>query len=208
MASKSGIVGAIYKQSSTTDTFTTEASTLQADNKSVIIDDDSYVGFVRDSSLFTVYKDAAPVTANYEIHFDRVVFNEVQTAGTWTISGTYCELEQIGGAYEWNIDIKANINDQTEFTDTWESKIKGVLGWSASAKRHYIDDDYIDIVDDGDPVVIRLFSDIDTLDSYVCYGQIDSIKAGDKIEGITDGEISLSGSGRVLWLTYDLVDIP
>lgn len=208
MASKSGILGAIYKQSSTTDTFTTEASTLQADNKSVIIDDDSYVGFVRDPSLFTVYKNAVEVTDNYEIHFDRIIFNEAQTAGTWTISGTYAELEQIGGAYEWGIDIKANIQDTTEFTDTWESKIKGLLNWSASAKRHYIDDDYIDIVDNGDPIIVRFFTDIDNLEGYVCYGQIDGIKAGTKIDGITDGEIALSGSGQVLWLTYDLVSVP
>lgn len=208
MAVNSGIVGAVYKQSSTTDTFTTEASTLQADNKSVIIDDDSYVGFVRDHTLFTVYKDASPVTADYEIHFDRVIFKETQTAGTWTISGTYCELEQVGGAYDWSLDTKHNVQDKTEFGDTWEQKIKGLLGWSSNAKRHYIDDDYIDIVDNGVPIILRLFTDIDNYEGYVMYGQIDGIKAGDKVDGITDGEISFSGDGTVLWLDYDLIDIP
>lgn len=207
MAAKSGIVGGIYKQSDSADTFTAEAATLQADNKTVIIDDDSYVGFIKDPSLFIVYIGGVEVTASYEIHFDRVIFNEAQGAGTYTITGTYCELEQIGGAYEWSLDIKANIQDKTEFGDTWEQKLKGLLGWSASAKKHYIDDDYIDIVETGMSIIVRLFTDIDTLESYVCYGHIDGIKAGSKVDGITDGEISFSGDGQIIWCTYDLVEI-
>ena len=208
MGVNSGIVGAIYKQSSTTDTFTTEAATLQADNKSVIIDDDSYVGFVRDKTLFTVYKDAAPVTADYEIHFDRVIFKEAQTAGTWTISGTYAELEQIGGAYEWGLDIKQSVQDKTEFGDSGEQNLKGLLGWTASAKRHYIDDDYIDIIDDGVPIIFRMFTDVDNYEGYIGYGQIDGFKAGTKVDGITDGEINVSGDGHIIWMDYDLVTIP
>lgn len=208
MSAKSGIVGAIYKQSSTTTTFTSEAATLQVDNKTVIIDDLLHAGFVRDASLFTVYKNGSAVTTPYEIHFDRVIFNEAVSSGTWTISGTYAELESIGGAYEWSVDVKHSVQDKTAFGDTWEQKLKGLLGWTASAKRHWIDDDYIAIASAGLPIIIRLFTDIDTYDSYVGYGQIDGIKQGTKVDGITDGEISFSGSGRLIWSTVAPVDIP
>jgi hypothetical protein len=209
MAAKSGIVGSIYKESSTTATFTAEESTLSADNKSVVIDDDTLTGFVRDASLFTVYYDEVEVTEPYEIHFDRIIFLEerAEAGDLWTISGTYAELEKIGGAYEWNIDIKHNVQDKTEFGDTWEQKLPGILGWSASAKRHYIEADWIDFVEDGLPIIIRLFTDIDTYDSFVGYGQIDGIKAGNKVDGITDAEISFSGDGSVIWCDKDLVEI-
>lgn len=207
MGAKSGVVGAMYKQSTTTDTFTVQAATLQADDKSLIIDDDSYVGFIKNSSLFTVYKGGVEVTAPYEIHFDRVIFNESQGAGVYTISGSFCELEQIGGCFEWGIDIKHNVQDNTAFGDTWEQKLKGMLGWTASAKRHWIDYEYISIVGDGFPIVVRLFTDIDSLEGYVCYGQIDGIKAGNKNDGVTDSEISFSGDGQVFWCTYALVEI-
>lgn len=35
---------------------------------------------------------------------------------------------------EWAIDIKHNVQDDTEFTDTWESKLKGLLGASGNFK--------------------------------------------------------------------------
>jgi len=207
MSAKSGVVGAVYKQSSTTDTFTGEDATLQADNKTLIIDDLTLAGFVRDASLFTVYLDGSEVTAPYEIHFDRIIFNEEQETGTWTIDGTYAELETVGGAYEWGVDLKHAVQDATSFGDTWEQKLKGLLGWTASAKRHWIDDDYISIAEAGLPIILRLFTDSDTYDSYIGYGQIDGIKNGDKIDGITDGEISFSGSGSLIWSTVTPVEI-
>jgi hypothetical protein len=207
MAAKSGVVGAIYKQSDTTDTFSAEAATLGADSKSLVIDDNTLVGFVKDPSLFTVYVGGVEVTAPYEIQFDRVIFYEAQAPGVYTMDGTFCELEQIGGAYEWSIDIKHNVQDKTAFGDTWEQKLKGLLGWSATAKRHYIDDDYIDIVEDGLPIIVRLYTDIDTFESYVGYGQIDSIKPANKVDGITDGEIAFSGDGSVIWCDEDFVSI-
>ena len=35
---------------------------------------------------------------------------------------------------EWAIDIKHNVQDDTEFTDTWESKLKGLLGAGGNFK--------------------------------------------------------------------------
>lgn len=211
MAAKSGVVGGIYKQSSTTDTFTDEAATMQADNKTLIIDDLLFQGFVRNIALFTIENDSGaidPIESPFEINFDRIIFLEEQSPDTnWLISGTYAELEQIGGAYEWSLDMKHSVQDVTAWPSKWEEKIKSVLGWTAGAKRHYIDDDYISIAEAGLPVIIRLFTDIDEFDSYVGYGQIEGIKPADKVEGVTDGEITFSGDGHLIWCTDELVNI-
>jgi hypothetical protein len=201
MSVYSGIVGAIYKESSTTHTFTDEASTLGADSRTVSINNTAKAGFKKDASLFTVKKNGSPVTSKYEICFDCVVFAADQTAGTWTISGTYSELENIGGTYEWGVDIKQSVQDDTSFGDAWESKVKGILGWSGSAKRHWIDEDYIAIVEAGAPLLFRFYVDTVSHDSFVGYGHVDGLKQGTKVDGITDGEISFSGDGRLYFTT-------
>lgn len=202
MALYSGIVGAIYKESSTTHAFTGEACTLQADNRTVKINDTAKAGFKKDSTLFKVYKNAAEITTiPYEICFDCVIFKADLTAGTYTIDGTYSELEQVGGAYEWNIDIKQAVQDCTQFGDTWEQKLKGLLGWSGSAKSHYVDVDYITIVEAGEQLLFRFYVDTVSHDSYVAYGHIDGLKPGTKVDGITDGEISFSGDGHLYFTT-------
>lgn len=211
MSAKSGIVGAIYKQSAVTTTFTAEAATLQADNKTVLLTGKTHIGLVRNPSLIHVYKGGSEITqiaSPYEIHFDRIIFREAQTSGTWTISGTYAELIAVGGAYEWSVDVKKSVQDITEFGNTWEQKINGLNGWSASAKRHYIDDDYISEIETGTSVIVRLFTDIDTYDSYLGYGILEGLKNADKVDGITDGEISFSGDGTLIWCTEALIDIP
>ena len=40
----------------------------------------------------------------------------------------------IANISEWSLDIKHNVQDDTEFTDTWESKLKGLLGSTGSFK--------------------------------------------------------------------------
>ena len=195
MSSKSGILGALYRcNSETTDTFTDEASTLQADSRTVIIDTDTYKSFVNDKALFTIKKDAVEVTADYDLFVDRVIFREEQAAGTWTISGTYQELEQVGGCYEWSIDIKHAPVDDTEFTDTWEVIVAGVLNWTASAKRHWIDDEFLTT----DPIMLKLFHDIDNYKSWLGLAKITDIKDGDTIKGITDSEVSFKGIGLII----------
>jgi hypothetical protein len=197
----SGIVGALYKQSATTHAFVTQASTLQADNKTVVINSSAYAGFVRDASLFTVYKGGVSQTGRYTIHFDRIIFEEAQTAGVWTISGTYAELTQYGACYEWSVDIKEKINSYVAFGGSgWESKVKGVKGWTASAK-HYEILDEITASQDSDTIV-RFYTDIDTHDSLVGYVKKSGLKVSDKAEGIAEQEVNFEGSQGLIFCSY------
>lgn len=203
MSSYSGIVGQIYKQNyDTTNTFTDAAATLQADNRTVIIDSNTYKSFKNDKILFTIKKDGGAITTPYDLYLDRIVFNKEQTAGTWTISGTYCNLEAIGGCFEWGIMQKHLINKKNVFGDTWKSSIKGLREWSCNAKRYWIDDD---IFLNGsselstDLFIVRLFVNIDDTKSFYGLAKITDWKKGDKVEGITEAEITFEGQGLLIW---------
>jgi hypothetical protein len=201
MAVSSGVVGALYKQSATTHAFTTQAATLQADNRTVVINSSTYAGFVRDSALFTVYRNASPVTARCAIHYDRIIFEEDQSAGTWTISGTYAELTQYAACYEWSVDIKEKLNSYVAFGGGgWESKVKGVKGWTASAK-HYEILDEITAAQDSDTIV-RLYTDIDTHASLVGYVKRSGLKVTDKAEGLAEQEVNFEGSLGLIYCSY------
>lgn len=205
MSSKSGIVGVLYRcNGDETDTFSDEAATLQADLRTVIIDTDTYKSFVHDKDLFTIKKDGGEITADYNLYVDRVIFREEQAAGTWTISGTYQELEQVGGCYDWSIDIKHDPQDDTEFTDTWEQLVAGILSWNASAKRHWIDDEFFT----KDPIMLKLFWDIDNYKSWLGIAKITDIKDGHNVKGITDGEIAFKGIGLLIQADWANPTIP
>lgn len=202
MATYSGIVGQIYKQDyDNTLTFTDEASTLQADNRTVIIDNALYKSFRNDKSLFTIKKDAGVITDDFDLYIDRVIFKTPQTAGVWTISGTYAELEAIGGCYEWSVDTKHNINDKTVFGENWKTNKEGLREWTAGAKRYFIDDDtYIST----DNFIIRLFYDIDNTKSLYGLAKVSDLKKGNKVDGITEEEIEFSGQGLLIMADWAL----
>jgi hypothetical protein len=201
MAVTSGIVGALYKQSATTHAFTTQASTLQADNRTVVINSSAYAGFVRDSSLFTVYRNASPITARCTIHYDRIIFEEDQSAGTWTISGTYAELTQYAACYEWSVDVKEKLNTYTAFGGSgWESKVKGIKGWTASAKHYEILDEIT--ASQTSDTIVRLYTNIDTHDSLVGYIKVSGLKVSDKTEGIAEQEVNFEGSQGLIFCSY------
>jgi hypothetical protein len=196
MATYSGIVGQIYKQDyDNTLTFTDEASTLQADNRTVIIDSALYKSFKNDKSLFTIKKDAIEVTDSYDLYLDRVIFNKPQTAGVWTISGTYAELETIGGCYEWSVNVKNNVNDKTVFGNTWRQSIKSLKEWSGTAKRYFIDEDTFISTDN---FIVRFFWDIDNLKSFYGLAKIADLKKSDKVDGITEEDIDFQGIGLLV----------
>lgn len=196
MSAKAGIVGAIYKQDdASTNTFTDQASTLQSDNRTVIINSDLYKSFKNDKSLFTIKKNGGAITDDYDLYLDRVVFKQEQTSGTWTISGTFIDLELAGGCYEWNIDIKHDVQDDTEFTDKWKVSLPGLLSWVVTAKRRHINEDFFNA---NTNFILRLFWDIDNTESWYGLAKMTDIKNGDKIDGVTDGEISFEGIGLVI----------
>jgi len=205
MSAKSGVLGQFYIQdNSTTDTFSDEASTLQADNRTVIINDATYKSFKNDKSLFTIKKDAVEVTAPYDLYLDRVIFKTEQAAGTWTISGTYTELEIVGGCYEWSIDMKNGVNDNTAFGDTWESDKEGILNWIVTAKRHWCDNEFFDNTIN---YVIRLFWDIDNLKSWYGLAKFTDIKDGQKVKGMTESDVTLKGQGLLIQTSHALPSI-
>lgn len=205
MGAKSGVVGAFYIQAATVNTFTTEACTLQTDKRTLKINDTTKIMFKNDITLFTVYKDAIAMNVPFEIEIDCIVFaDEQDDTATYTLSGTYSDLTQKGGFFEWSLDVKNKINDVTDFASAgFEKKISGVKSFTASAKRYFVDDDFVDQMD-GTLVITRFFTDIDSFESFVGYTHITGEKIGQKVSGIAESEISFDGHGKLIYCNIEL----
>lgn len=102
---------------------------------------------------------------------------------------------------EWSIDIKHNVQDQTGFTETWESKLKGLLGATGSFKGLL---DYADTAGQvalhsamlgTTTVALKLY--IDTTQYYSLTAFLDGLKSSNKVDGKVEVEYSFVVTGAV-----------
>lgn len=110
----------------------------------------------------------------------------------------------IANLSEWTLDIKHNIVEDTEFTDTWKSNVKGLREGSGSLKGSFDDADTYQAnlqtaVLSGTAVVgLRLY--IDGTSYFSGNAWITDMKVGNKVDGkvdvdfdyITDGAWTLT----------------
>ena len=103
---------------------------------------------------------------------------------------------------EWSLDIKQSVQDVTAFGDTWEQKIKGLLGASGSLEG---------ICDTGDTtgqfllfnttmlttVTVTLKLYVTSTKYYTATAYIDGIKIGNKVDGVAEVEFSFVVDGSI-----------
>jgi hypothetical protein len=96
---------------------------------------------------------------------------------------------------EWSLDIKQSVQDVTAFSDTWEQKIKGLLGASGSLKG---------ICDVGDTngqyllynttllttVTVTLLLYVSSTKYYTATALVDGMKISNKVDGVAEVEFS------------------
>jgi hypothetical protein len=103
---------------------------------------------------------------------------------------------------EWSLDTKHNVQDQTGFTETWESKLPGLLGATGNFKGSF---DYADtngqkaLVDAflaKTSVALKLyFSATEYWNIAAAY--LDGMKPANKVDGKVEIEFSFTVSGAV-----------
>lgn len=102
---------------------------------------------------------------------------------------------------EWNSDIKHSIQDVTSFTDTWEQKIKGLLGASGSLKG---------ITDTADTTgqtvllnaalnttTVTLLLYLSATKYFTVTAFIDGVKTSNKVDGTCEVEFSWVADGAI-----------
>lgn len=88
----------------------------------------------------------------------RVKLNE--TGETVTVSGKYFSaLVEIGEAYNWTLDITADVVDTSAFGDEWKKKTVTQKSWSGSFEKFAIDDYWFDIAKLGKVFLVKLYTE-------------------------------------------------
>jgi hypothetical protein len=103
---------------------------------------------------------------------------------------------------EWSMDVKHNVQDQTGFTETWESKLKGLLSASGSIKCAF---DYADTAGQVALHTAMLATTSVALKLYysstgyynIAAAFIDGLKASNKVDGKVEVEYSFVVNGAV-----------
>lgn len=171
MAELAGLLGKIYLSSGSSASFTTEAMTDSGNHLRYSITDTDLAYWDIDSAI-TVYVDGSPVTSGYSIEYagGNIIFETSQGASTITVSGKYFTVAEVGGFYNYKVNIEKTMVDITTFGDTFK-KVLPILGdWSATAERFYYDETFTDLV--GSKLVCVFYMDEASAIRYEGYAYI------------------------------------
>jgi hypothetical protein len=103
---------------------------------------------------------------------------------------------------EWSLDTKHNVQDQTGFTETWETKLPGLLGATGSIKCTF---DYADTA--GQKALVDAFLAKTSVALKLYYSStgywniaaayLDGMKPANKVDGKVEIEFSFVADGAV-----------
>jgi hypothetical protein len=120
-----------------------------------------------------VYVNNVLVTTGYTIEYaGGVVVFETDPANTVTVSGAYLQLEQVGGFFNWSLDISAEPLPTNAFGDSWESCIMGIFGFSGSAEMYWGDERFFSLLGQRQLLVLYTDTTVGNEDRYECYAYI------------------------------------
>lgn len=144
----SGVVGAIYKASGTSATFTQKALTNTGDHKSYYITDRT-IAYWDQTAVLTLEKSVnggtnwTTVTSGFEVQHAGgfIVFAVSQTATPiFRVSGKNFTPVAVGGGYNWSVDIEADTLEATTFQNNgWKSFIPSVKGFTGTFEIYWAD---------------------------------------------------------------------
>lgn len=196
MSFVTGTVGAIYVTDSE-HTITDTTCTLQADNKTLNINSNTY-RYLKKSTVVVKKNTTALDPNSYQIKIGGIVFYEEQTAGTYTISATYYDLVQAGGFFNYSIDTSCEILDTTEFGNEWVTNVPGNFMWSASAEKYYVDNTFQALFLAASEIIIVFYTDKAAADRYEGYGTIDKASINTDTKGIIKENLNITGNGMLI----------
>ena len=196
-----GKVGAVYAQTEDAAiTFTDEATTANGDyTRYAIADADKR--FWDKATAVVVKVDGTTETSGYTIeHAGGVVVFAVARDGddVVTVSGKHWTMEQVGGFYNWSLELSVDMQEAPEFGDTWKKHVPTQNGFSGSAERYWGNERFFDAL--GTEVAIALYVDAsDTLARYEAYAYISGDGIEDAADNIVNESIDFQGNGAVYY---------
>ncbi len=120
----------------------------------------------------------------------RVKLNE--TGLTLTVSGNYFPtLIEIGEAYNWTLDVSADIVDTSAFGDEWKKKTATQKNWTGSFEKFAIDEYWFDVTKMAKIFIVKLYTE--TNKGYQGFCVIPSLSSGASVTDVVKETINLEG---------------
>ena len=201
MAAVAGKVGAVYMQTSDASVaFTTEATTDSGDNKTFYITDRDKAYWDKTNGV-TVYVDGVETTSGFSVEYagGYVVFDEAETDPV-TVTGKYYTVSQVGGFYNWSLDINVDVADVTTYaSDGWKENLPTVHDFAVSAEAYWADDTFLDRL--SEEVILALYVDSSASNKYRYEGfaHISSDSVSDPADGIVEDSIEFTGNQELYY---------
>lgn len=161
----SGHVGAIYKASGTSVAFTASAMTNSGDNLRYYITDTAK-RYWDNTKAVTVEKSTdggtnwVIVTTGFTIEYagGHVVFSVSQGTALFRVSASNFTAAQIGGGFNWTVDIEADTLECTDYEAAgWRKFVSGHKGFTGSFEMYWANGTNLSEL--GSDVILVLYVD-------------------------------------------------
>lgn len=194
MAVVKGYLAKVYASSPTSTTFTNETMTevepyiYQIDNILMQVWDPSVGIAVSEGTL-----DHSWMDRGVDWFTGRVKLNE--TGLTLTVSGGYFStLIEVGEAYNWSLDIAADIVDISTFGDEWKKKTALQNTWTGSFEKFMLDDYWFDALSKF--FIVKFYTD--TNKGYQGFCVIPSLSTSASITDVVKETVGLEGHWKII----------
>lgn len=120
----------------------------------------------------------------------RVKLNESEL--TLTVSGKYFPtLIEIGEAYNWTLDLSADVVDVSAFGDEWKKKTATQKNWTGSFEKFAIDEYWFDITKLAKIFLVKLYTQADI--GYQGFCVIPTLSSGASVADVLKETVNLEG---------------
>jgi hypothetical protein len=202
----SGLVGAIYKASGTSTTFTAQAMTNSGDNKRYFITDRTKA-YWDDQAALTLEKSTngttwSAVTSGFTVEYagGYVEFAADQGTLQFRISSKSFALVAIGGGYNWSLDIESEQVECTNFNSNgWKEYTTTLNGFSGSFEKYWEDGASFSELGNESLILVLYVDGGASKLRYEGYARINTDSISSAVDGLVEESLDFQGSGKIYY---------
>jgi hypothetical protein len=200
-----GYLGAVYVKSAATSTaFVDLPMTVQADNKTCIINDSTKRYW--DTSQPVVVETSTDgidwaVATGYTVQHcgGRIIFNTALTAGTQVqVSASAYTVTEVASMYNWELEIEQEQEETTGFGSGWTELTPTLRTFTGSCEWYLADGRFSQYVGDKEYVFV-LYVNENSNKRYEFYGILTNSNIEVPVDGIVTESLDFSGKGQVYY---------
>ena len=195
MSTNTGYLGAVYMQTGSATTFTTEACTrVTATRYQITATAKRYWDKATTPSVFV---DAAPVTnVSFEYLGGYIVFTEDPGIGTAvTVTGKYYTVSQVAGFFDWSLEMSADMLEVTDLGDADREYVPGLLSYSCTANWFWGDSTFFENLSDN--VIVVCY--VDATKRYEFFARSSGVSTDTPVDETIKEQITFTGNAEIYY---------